>query len=166
MGRAPLVKGMEILAADGESMFVRDRGPRVDDLSESDDRKLDRQRRLVGQLARRHVGRAPGGSEADDLRILQDLLDDGVIATDAVFEQQALGVVLGDIMVRELGYQWVVVDDDFGRSRALRIGERGDYIYPVTMISKRYEKGIPVVVEELYAKARSVAESARARRRR
>jgi hypothetical protein len=80
-----------------------------------------------------------------------------VLQPDQTLELQALGVVLGDVMVAQLGFSWAIVEDELGRSRALRLGESDDLVYPVTMISKRVEKDIRFTVEELYAKAREIA---------
>ena len=121
-------------------------------LDPRDRRKLEKQRGLVGTAASRHVGNAPRGGDLGDLRILQSLVDQRVFATDQVYELQALGVVLGDVMAEQLGLSWVIVDDRYGRTRALQYGDREDVFFPVTMISKRYEKNIPVDVDELYRK--------------
>ena len=53
-------------------------------------------------------------------------------------------------MVRELGLQWVAVDDDFGHSRALRFESTDNLFFPVTMIWKRAKLGDPVDVETLF----------------
>ena len=66
-------------------------------------------------------------------------------------------MVLGDVMVAQLGLSWVVVEDELGRSRALRLGESDELVYPVTMISKRVEADIRFTVDELYAKAQAIA---------
>ena len=127
----------------------------VQPLAAGDRRKLERQRGIVDVLARRHMGAAPRGGALDDLRLLQSLVDDRVLATDQLFELQALGVVLGDVMVEQLDLSWVVVDDQYGRTRALQYGSREDVFFPITMISKRYEKNILVDVDKLYQKIES-----------
>ena len=122
----------------------------VASLGSSDRRRLERQRSVVQTAASRHVGTAPRGGDVADLRILQQLVDQRVFAVDQVYELQALGVVLGDVMAEQLGLSWVVVDDQYGRTRALQYGDREDVFFPITMISRRYEKNIPVDVDELY----------------
>ena len=126
-------------------------------LTESDERQLEEQRRVVNELARRHVGATLTGS-IQDLRVIQDILDRGVFERDQTFELQALGVALGDVMATQLGLDWVVLIDELGRSRALRLGETEVMIFPVTMISKRVERDVPFRVRELYQKtARTLA---------
>ena len=127
----------------------------VQPLAAGDRLKLERQRGIVDVIARRHVGSAPRGGALDDLRLLQSLVDDRVLSTDQLYELQALGVVLGDVMVEQLDLSWVIVDDQYGRTRALQYGSREDVFFPVTMISKRYEKNILVDVDELYRKIES-----------
>jgi hypothetical protein len=135
---------------------------RIDSLARSDERLMNRQRGAVEELARRHVGSSLTGGAIDDLRILQELLDQRLLQPDQTYELQALGVVLGDVMAAQLGFSWAIVEDELGRSRALRLGESDELVYPVTMISKRVEKDIRFTVDELYAKAQAIAERRRA----
>jgi len=135
-----------------------DRGRRrILPLEASDERQLEIQRKTVDELARRHVGTPLSGGDPDDLRILQALLDQGVLDPDQVYELQALGVVLGDVMAAQLGFRWVVVQDEIGRSRALRFDDTDTLVFPVTMISKRVEGDVRFAVSELYAKAEAIA---------
>lgn len=147
----------------GDSMFPgADEGERFRPLGVEEDRLLRRQRDLVDDLARRNVGSELTGQSLDDLRIIQTLLDRHVLASDETFALQSLGVALGDVMAAQLGLHWVVVVDELGRSRALRLGETDVVIFPVTMISKRVEHDVPVDVADLYEKiARTVAGSGR-----
>jgi hypothetical protein len=121
---------------------------RIGPLAHSDERLLSQQRSAVDELARRHVGSPLTGGTIDDQRVLQP---------DQTYELQALGVVLGDVMVAQLGFSWAVVEDELGRSRALRLGESDELVYPVSMISKRVEADIRFTVDELYAKAQAIA---------
>jgi hypothetical protein len=125
---------------------------RFDPLASGDERQLREQRDLVNDLARRHVGSVLTGRSAGDLRVLQQILDREVIARDETYALQALGVAFGDVIAAQLGLSWVVVSDDLGRSRALRLGQTEVVIFPVTMISKRVERRVPFSVDELYQK--------------
>ena len=122
----------------------------VEELSSADERKSQAQRSLAKELARRHLGTSITGGEIRDLNTLQRLLDGRWISKDDVFSQQALGLAFGDVLVRNLDLHWVVVDDDYGRSRALRWKEAEALEFPVTMFSKRIGQGRPVEVHELY----------------
>ena len=59
-------------------------------------------------------------------------------------------MALGDVMASRLRLQWVVLDDQLGRSRALRLGDTPHLFFPVTMISKRTKNGEPIDIEGLY----------------
>jgi hypothetical protein len=148
LGPAPIV-------LDDDS-FIAQR-QRISALTSHDERLLREQRAKVDELARRHVGTplTGGASPADDLRILQEILDLEVLSRDQTWELQALGVALGDVMAEQLGLTWVVVEDRLGRSRALRFRESQNLVFPVTMISKRVEGNVRFRVRELYDKTSS-----------
>ncbi len=110
---------------------------------------LSRQRELARDLARRHVGARLRG-DIEDLRVLQRILDRGVLGPDDSYELQALGVALGDVLADAYDLDWAVVTDRFGTSRALRYRDTSNLIFPVTMISKRVEADIPVDVQHLF----------------
>jgi hypothetical protein len=114
-----------------------DVGMKISDLGPGDVRKSDAQRALIGELARRRLGAELSGESLRDLEILQRLLDGRFVEREAVFEQQAMGVVLGDVMAAQLHLDWVVVDDRYGHSRALRFEKSKQLFFPVTMLSKR-----------------------------
>jgi hypothetical protein len=122
----------------------------VEELGTADQIKSQRQRELAGQLARRHLGTPIRGGKVTDLFTLQRLLDGNSIGPKDVFDQQALGLAFGDVLAEQLDLQWVVVDDNYGRSRALRWKQEEDLWFPVTMFSKRIAQGRPVEVDELY----------------
>jgi hypothetical protein len=150
---SPYASQARVVLEEAQKTMLRESAEsEVQPLSDSDRRSLERQRDIVRTLARRHVGAPPRGGSLEDLRILQTLVDDRVLERDQVYELQALGVVLGDILAEQLDLSWVVVDDQYGRTRALQYGSREDVFFPVTMISKRYEKRIPVDIDELYEK--------------
>jgi hypothetical protein len=124
----------------------------ISDLSPLDQQYMDRQRELVDQLARLHLGSSCCDAP-EDLPLLQRLLDEGVIENNQRPELQAMGIVLGDILAQELGMHWVIYEDRVGRSRALRLGDTDNYLFPVTMISRRREANNLEPVESIYANA-------------
>lgn len=140
------------------------RARKIVPLTSTDRYHLRRQRAIVDELARRHVGTPISGGSADDLRVLQELLDQRVLKPDETYELQALGVVLGDVMAGRLGLSWVRLEDNLGRSRALRLDETAVLLFPVTMISRRVEAEIQFTVRELYEHARGVVAQAGAPR--
>ena len=61
-----------------------------------------------------------------------------------------MGVVLGDAFVDALGVEWVTVEDSYGRDPAVRVPDTSILLYPLTMISKRVERGETVRASELF----------------
>jgi len=138
-------------------------GPRYQPLAPNDRARLQRQRELAQGLARRHVGTPLRGRGTEDLRVIQDVLDRGDFGPDDGYELQSLGVALGDVMASELDLAWIVVNDEIGRSRALRMGDTEVLIFPITMISKRVEQGVPFTVQALYDQTVRTVEAERAK---
>jgi len=131
-----------------------------------DSERAEAQRREVMELARRHIG-PPLTRGLEDLRILQTIVDRELLESDDTFALQALGVVLGDVMVEQLPLEWVIVKDEHGRSRAVRYRDTIHVFFPVTMISRRLEGGAAVDVQALYdGVAERVAELERKRKAR
>jgi hypothetical protein len=132
--------------------------PKVSPLTQIDRDFMESQRESVDELARVHLGRQIRGEKANDLEVLQQLLDRDAVQPDQTVLLQAMGVVLGDVLSAELDMPWVIYEDDIGRSRALRAGESEHFLFPVTMIARRVEAGAPVDVDAVYAKAVSLIE--------
>ena len=150
--------------AEGPDLFgiSGDPGTTVTPLTDHDRRQMDRQREIASELARRHLGVALSRRSLGELETLQRLLDRADLEPDRSLELQALGLALGDLMQRYLGLEWVVYEDEIGRSRALRVpGSRDSFIFPMTMISRRVEGGAPVDVRALFEKTREAVRSQR-----
>jgi hypothetical protein len=85
-----------------------------------------------------------------DLALLQRLIDDGVPAKTETYKLQSLGLVLGEVFAKELGFHWVVVEDQYGRDLALQYEKTSIIVFPLTMISKRVEAGEKPKVATLF----------------
>jgi len=112
----------------------------------------------VRDLAALHLGRGFNGERKRDLETLQLLLDRRVVRQGETAELQAMGVMLGDLLAEDLDMHWVVYEDEDGRSRGLQLGQTRNFLFPITMISRRVDVGIVVDVQALYAKARAEME--------
>lgn len=86
----------------------------------------------------------------EKLRLLQTILDAGWIDASETVKLQCLGITLGDALAQELGLEWVMVEDEYGRDPAVRKPGTTVMAFPLTMISKRIDRGEPVVVRELF----------------
>lgn len=135
--------------------------PRVAELSQIDKQYMQRQRDSIEDLARRMSGRGFNGSPDNDIPLLQRLLDERRVRPEQTEELQAMGILLGDILAAELDMHWVVYEDPVGRSRALRYRETDNFLFPVTMISRRQTVGNNRPVREIYDNAVSLIEPIR-----
>ncbi len=124
----------------------------VKDLSVGQQYILNRQRRDITDLIARHLGVLNLKGDKRDLDLLQKLLDQKVVTTDDLDRLQSIGVVFGDILVRELGLQWVSYEDEYGLSRALRWRKTENYVFPVSMFSKRAQFKEDIQFTEVFAK--------------
>jgi len=75
-----------------------------------------------------------------DLDLLQRVIDDGVIGKDQTFQLQSLGLAFGEVLVNEVGFHWVIVEDKYGRDPAIKFRSTSVLAFPLTMISKRIER--------------------------
>ena len=90
------------------------------------------------------------GTQADLVRF-QRLLDSGSIAREATYTLQSLGIAFGKVFVNaNPGYDWWMVEDEYGRDPAIRYEQSSLLSFPKTMISKRIEDGETVDILELY----------------
>ncbi len=123
---------------------------RVEPLSAIDRQFMANQRADVERRANA-LGRQLSGNATRDLGTLQRLLDTGSVGRDDLLGLQAMGVVLGDLLSKELRMEWVVYRDRAGRSRALHYPNTDVYLFPVTMISRRYSVGADKPVAEIFS---------------
>lgn len=128
----------------------------IAELSYLDRQFMAEQRELLSSLAARHFGRQFSGDRESDLALLQRMLDERLVRNDQTRQLQAMGVVMGDLLAAELGMHWVVYRDQLGRSRALRYRESDNFLFPITMISRRREVDNRTPVAEIYRKARDM----------
>lgn len=129
-------------------------------LNPLDRQYMERQREVITEMTLRYYGGVCCRSEVE-LDYLQRLLDDGRVRDNDVEMLQAMGVLMGDLLARELDLQWVVYEDAKGRSRALQLDDTDNFLFPVTMISRRRQGGDRTPVAEIYAAAYEAMEAAR-----
>ena len=140
------------------AVFAVEPPSHVSALGSLDHQFMQQQRNRIDELARFDLGRQLQADKSNNLGILQTLLDRGVVTADQTLELQAMGVVLGDLLAAELGMKWVIYEDKYGRSRALQLGRSDNFLFPITMISRRVEAGAQVDVGAVYEKAVKIIE--------
>ncbi len=125
----------------------------ISELSYLDRQYMSQQRDAVMELTATHLGRRLNGDTDNDLELLQMLLDRDVVKPHMTRELQAMGIVLGDLLAKDLGMEWVVYEDPVGRNRALRYADSDNFLFPATMIARRQEGGSDTAVADIYRKA-------------
>ena len=102
------------------------------------------------EVVRQATGSSLSGSETD-LTAIQEVLDSKTIEPEATYSLQALGIAFGKVFVENHeGYDWWMVEDEYGRDPAIRYKETTLLIFPQTMISKRIEDGKVVDIHAMY----------------
>jgi len=122
----------------------------IDDLSFGQQTLLDQQRAEMKELFARRLSVVSLKGSIDDLPLFQQLVDRRILRADQVIQWQALGVVFGDLLVREFGLHWVSYEDELGSSKALRWRKTDNFIFPVTMFSKRVQFSERINVQVMY----------------
>jgi hypothetical protein len=84
------------------------------------------------------------------LRLIDTILTSDWVRLEETWKLQSLGVGLGDAISQKLLMEWIVVDDEYGRSPALNWPGTTLICSPMTMISKRVEDGEMVDVYALF----------------
>lgn len=118
-------------------------------LTEADQKRLRDQRAVVeALLADEDSGKyeRPAGK----LGLIRAILSENTFKPNQTYELQCLGVVLGDAFVQELKMEWVIVEDGYGRDPAVRLPGTTIILFPLTMISKRVERGEKVDVFDVF----------------
>ena len=133
---------------------------RLSPLSALDRQYMDAQRARINELTLLEYGGRCCRRETE-LAYLQRLLDDRVVTGEDIEELQAMGILLGDLLASELDLHWTVFEDARGRSRALQYGDTENFLFPVTMISRRRRAGDETPVVAIYRRAVETMEKAR-----
>ncbi|MEM1190245.1 MAG: DUF3806 domain-containing protein [Pseudomonadota bacterium] len=132
----------------------------VSPLTALDRQYMDQQRQSVAELTLRYYGGRCCRREAE-LSYLQRLLDDSHVRDDDRELLQAMGIAMGDLLADELDLRWVIYEDAEGRSRALQLNQTENFLFPVTMISRRREGGDRTPVAEVYQQAVEAMQAAK-----
>lgn len=119
-------------------------------LNEVDKDRLCEQRAVVEHQLGDPDSKRKFKTAAGKLGTIRAIIQAGTFKAGQTYELQCLGVVLGDAFVQELGMEWVMVEDSYGRDPAIRMPGTSIILYPLTMISKRIERGEEVDVFELF----------------
>lgn len=138
------------LARSGENRQMSNQNQKIEAPNESDVDDIARALIHADRVISESLGSKLNGSRAD-LSLIQRLLNSGTVEREAIYTLQALGLAFGKVFIQENpGYDWWMVQDEYGRDPAVRYKQSSLLAYPRTMISKRIEDGEPVNVMELF----------------
>jgi hypothetical protein len=118
-------------------------------LTDDDLERLENQRAIVTRYldedGLKKFETAPG-----KLGTLRALLNASIFQPEQAYEMQSMGVVFGDVFVQDMGFHWIMVEDEYGRDPAIKFQDTSVLLFPLTMISKRIERGETIDVVDLY----------------
>jgi hypothetical protein len=93
-----------------------------------------------------------------DLGALQRLIDDGVYDDTHPDELRAMGAVLGNVVVKQLGFEWVLVDDE----PSLKLKAANTLIVkPLKVIGERLRIAARVDIVQMFNGIKSDAKNTR-----
>ncbi len=118
-------------------------------LTREDEVSLQAQRAVIEQYLT-DAERKNYESVDGKLELIRRLLEKGMFSSQDVWELQCLGVILGDAIAMNPDMAWVAFEDEYGRDAALQLADTSIVLFPITMISKRIERGEEVDVHVLY----------------
>jgi hypothetical protein len=137
-------------------------GQKIEPLSRDDLARMARQREVIEKYL---------GGDAENLRkyqradgklgLLRTLLERGVFQPAQAYELQCMGIVLGDALVQHCRVEWRAVEDGHGRDPCVQVPGTSIVLFPLTMISKRVEKGERVDVFNLFNQTEAKIEELR-----
>lgn len=124
----------------------------ISDLSWTDKQYMSAQLASVDELVRSEMGAQIHGT-LNDLEVLQRVVSRNLVDRSDTQTQQALGLVLGNVIANQTGMQWVTYKDEAGRSRALCVENTEHCLFPMTMLSRRMAVGLYPDVKKIYQEA-------------
>ena len=147
--------GMKLLTEEQLTNFQFDtkvdyKDPVIRELDLGDQFVLDSKRKSVEEDAIRRLGVKGFERNKSDLKLIQAFIERKLITSTDVKGWQSLGVVFGDVLAKEMNLQWVSYEDELGESKALRWKDTMNFIFPVTIFSKRVQFDQPVNAYDLY----------------
>ena len=126
-------------------------GQKIEPLNADDAGRIAKQRSVIEQYLggdARNLEKYK--SAVGKLGLLRALLERKVFQPTQTYELQCMGIVLGDALVQDCGVEWRAVEDQHGRDPCVQVPGSTVVFFPLTMISKRVEKGEAVDVFDLF----------------
>ncbi|MFT7244125.1 MAG: hypothetical protein ACI82A_001475 [Candidatus Azotimanducaceae bacterium] len=112
---------------------------------------MSSKRRAARDLLARQLGIVRISGTREDLSHLQQLVDRKILRKSQREEWQTIGILFGDILAKEFRLDWVSYKDERGANKALRYRKTDNFIFPVTLFSKRVKFDEEIDMVEIYA---------------
>ena len=138
----------------GSTIVAPAKNVTITELSWMDNNKMGQEITALNELTEAKIG-APIRGDLSDLDTLQRLIDRNIVEQDDYKIQQAMGLVLGNLILADFPstFEWKIYEDELGRSRALCAKGTSDCLFPITMFSRRIEVGIKPDVKKIHSDA-------------
>ena len=120
------------------------------ELTNNDLAGLNKQRSVIERYVHKDDLNTKYRTPAGKSGTLRALIEAKVFKKNQTYELQSMGVILGDTFVQEMGFHWVVLEDEYGRDPAIKYKKTSIILYPLTMLSKRIENGEDFDVFEIF----------------
>lgn len=102
---------------------------------------MDDQRDGIADIRQQLIDRGVIEEAMPTIEVLQVILNLGLIPRENVDFQQAFGIAIGDIIVDEQNFFWVMNESDMGTMPVVMHAERTAFISPVSAMTKRFFQG-------------------------
>ncbi len=122
---------------------------KIHDLAKDDVKYLAEQRQVIEKFLSED-SKEKYKTAAGKLGLLRAMIQQHVFKKEQTHELQCMGIVIGDAFVQKMKMEWVMVEDSYGRDPAVRMPGTSVIIFPLTMLSKRIEKGEDVDVFQMF----------------
>ncbi len=105
----------------------------------------------IQALLKKRYEAPPLDQTLNDLTYLQKLLDDNVFEPHQTEEIAAIGVVFGNVVQRQLAFDWVMAERGREREPALQLKTQPSLVvHPLKMVRDHVAHGEPVDLNRLY----------------
>jgi hypothetical protein len=123
---------------------------RLNELSPEDQARLQRGRVLIQRYLADDDSRAKYLTAPGKLGTLRAIMKIEPLHPAKRDLLEAMGVVLGDTFVQDMGFRWVAIENESGRHVAIRYRRTNIFLYPLTIISDHVRRGERFDALDLY----------------
>ena len=125
--------------------------PKTSPLDGSEWAHLREQVATIQALVKRRYGAGALDQSLADLAVIQRLIDDQVFDETQPDEVRSIGVVFGNVLQKELGFEWTALDDERGREPGLVLKTAKPLmIHPMRMVLGRVAAGTRFDFQQMF----------------